>query len=327
LAAALEYHVVLLLPAIWLEAITRPGRMWRSVILQQAAISVVVVAFPLTYMVWSHAQFGFWITPPLFQFAIIPHINIGYVVSTFVSYADYLGLLMLPLSAIPIWERVRTRRAFVQTFAAAAVLFALGSFLVGDNGEMNFGPLDPYLGPRLIGGAFALFAGLFFAVLYDGIKKLGGDEEARRRMLCLAAAILGFLAVLSFPRPAQRYLLFVLPLTYLFICQRLRQRSVLAYGTTAFYLAAIVFISINQLATGIAVDDIVRQLRDRAMIDASDACNIMADAGDRFPLRGTITPKFTVISGSGPGQILHSESRPFPLIHRSYAVVPLEHTP
>ena len=149
---------------------------------------------------------------------------------------------------------------------------------------MNFGPLDAYLTPRIVGGCFALCAGLLPLCIVDAIQSDRANLASRRYMICLAAGIFLFIGALSFTRPAQRYLLFVLPLAYCFVARAMAGRRLIAALVIVLSIAINGFIYANQLAKGQASAEMMKQITGDGYLPFTDAGALILQDGDQFPL-------------------------------------------
>jgi hypothetical protein len=324
IAVTLKYHVVTLLPLLWLEAITRPDRGFKTAFQQMSLVTIAVLVIPALYVYAVKQEFGFWLTPPPFQNGHSLTFRFSFAVSNFISYAGYLALLLLPLSLLPLWKRIRTPAELAKILAAAVVLFLAGYFLIESNAEMNFGPLDAYLSAHFVGGIFCVSASLFFLVMKDGLSVLRDDNEVHRILVCIMLGIVIFIGVLSFTRPAQRYLLFVLPLAYLFIASYLNTRKTLTVIIIFLCMLTNVYITLSQYATGQAALALTQRISESGLIAVTNPEAILGDTGNAFPVNARMNKKYIVIVGQSPRQLFYAESSPAPFIHKVFSVVPQE---
>lgn len=321
LAIILKYHAALLLPLIWLEGLTRPdtppARRWGGVALTTAAI----VIWPLLYLAVIRATYGFWIAPPQFQSIHRLLITPAFVATNVVAYAGYLALLLMPLPLLALWRRRHSSAVWAVALVGGAALFVAGALVLVPNGEMYFGPLDRYLAGAVVGGVFAVCAGLFVVTATEGVATARRGEADLRLVVCLILGLVAVIGVLSLTRPAQRYLLFLLPLAYLFVAPLLARRKVLAGLVIAVSLALDLFVAANQLATGRAAAAMVALLADSGRLAETDAGALAPQVGDRFPLRPAAPPLYTVVEGRAPGALAIVESAPVPFAHKVYSLV------
>jgi hypothetical protein len=141
----------------------------------------------------------------------------------------------------------------------------------------------------------------------------------------LTAGILVFVGILSGTRPAQRYLLFVLPLLYFFVPGILRASKVLTWVTLGCYVAINGFIALSQIATGNAAAELTQKIAAAGLIEDTDPGAIAGHTGNQFPadsLTDSTTKKYTVIAGTSSTQLFFAESRPAPFVRKVYSLVP-----
>jgi hypothetical protein len=239
-----------------------------------------------------------------------------------VGYVAYLFLLLLPYSLRAIWTRVNTARKALITLGAAIVIFALGAYGVTVGAEMRFGPLDAYVSPRIYSGVFLVFAAI--CVLWG--KEVWADTattSGRRYLFCMLLGVAMFIGILSLARPAQRYLLFVLPLSYFFVITRGRTEKFLNGIAILFYAVLILFITLNQAATGAVSQKMLQQIIARGLLnDTYPGAILLGSVGDRFPdLDEESTKRYTVIAGSNPKAIVTVEDHPVPMVHKVLSLV------
>ena len=326
LAIIMKYHAVLLLPLVWLEELSRPGVNLKNALVRLCAISCAILVGPAIYIVVVKQSLGFWLTPPLYQRILHPLLAPTFVITNFVSYSGYFGLLLIPFSFLPLWKLAHSRSGIVKIIGAGLLLFTLGFFIVVPNGEMNFGPLDAYLTPHIVGACFALCAGLLPLCIADGIQRESANPSNRRYKICLAVGIFLFIGVLSFTRPAQRYLLFVLPLAYVFVARAMVGRKLMAALVIVVSIALNGYIYVNQLAKGQASAEMMRQITDDGYLPLTDPGPLLLQDGDQFPLQYDAPNRYIVVQGKAADAIVTVNKRPLPLVHKAYSLV-LESSP
>src|SRR5262249_17386324 len=141
-------------------------------------------------------------------------------------------------------------------------------------------------------------------------------RPARRYFLCIFLGVAIYIALLSFTRPAQRYLLFVLPLAYLFLMSKPRAGKYLTATAISIYAVLIVFITLNQIATGAVAQKMVQQLSARGWMADTDPGALIGTVGDLFAdQEGQATHKpYIVVPGRSPVAIFTMESHPAPFV-------------
>src|ERR1039458_6389137 len=121
-----------------------------------------------------------------------------------------------------------------------------------------------------------------FILLSKDILLNTNTPSARRYILCMVLGIFIFVAILSLTRPAQRYLLFVLPLAYFFVMTKSRSGKYITGTTILVYVILILFITLSQVATGAVAQNMVQQINARGLLDDTEAGYLMGNAGNRF---------------------------------------------
>ncbi len=329
IAITLKYHAALLLPLVGLEILTRPGVNIRKALLRFSIIVALTLVIPGLYILLAKRLYGFWFVPPKFRAIHEVNLNLISIVMNMIGYAAYLSLLLLPYSLAAVRKRVNTFRRALITLGAGSVIFVAGVYCVRVGTEMRFGPLDAYINPRIYNGVFLVFAAIFVLLSKD-ILQDAATASARRYLLCIFLGVSIFVAILSFTRPAQRYLLFVLPLSYFLVMTRSRSGKYITGATILVYAMLILFITLNQVATGAVVQEMVRQIDARGLVgDTVPGKVILGSAGNLFPdqANGTAPKHYTVIAGNSPKAIVTVESHPAPLVRKVLSLVRSEDAP
>jgi hypothetical protein len=310
-AITLKYHSLLFLPLTWMLDAQQSATMHR--IVRIAVTTVVILAAPLVYVFIIHANFGFWFTPrnELLKLSFEP----APAIANLTCYAGYLALLALPYSMLAV---LRYTRLNVRILALGAGAFAIGFFFLAPNGEMNLGPFEGVMDKRAVNGILAAGSLVFVLALAAGLK----EHKSSGAAVNLAVIILIYIGTLAFVRPAQRYLLFVLPFFYLLIIPA-------ADGLRAALLAIAIYVPINvvlllnQIATGEAATDLTNKIEACGLLTASEPGNIIGTTGDRFPFNSE-TAKFKVTIGRPKNAILSAEASYALVFRKVYSLVPLE---
>lgn len=333
-AITLKYHAAFLLPLLWLHALSQENHSTDQLVsnLVNAGLKTALACLlPAGYLILVKQTLGFWITPPAFQAALEVKLSLAFWLTNLVSYLGYLGLLLLPFTAFTFTRCLFAPRALLLLLAVCATLFATGYTVLTPQGEMNFGPLDQYLNARLVNGALCMLAGLLCLAAIDNIHRTPTTptttttrkDDTKRLLLVLCGACLAYLAILAVSRPSQRYLLFILPITYLLVPQGIEKlRKPLVAATLVAFVTMNVFVGIKQYATGTASDTVVRMLQQQGLLEATDPGIIEGHAGNLFPLDSTRETNYIVVPGKHAEAIMYAEHEALPHIKQSYSVVP-----
>jgi hypothetical protein len=231
IAAVTKYHAALLLPFVPLGPNSNQSLKLRAFLFVIAGSAAVIAL--LIYNLIIFQRFGFWITSPQFLVQLSP--TSAHIFNNFVRCTGYLALLSLPFSVQAAFRRSATPLAIKVSVVAAA--FALGLLMPPSAGELGFGPLDRWISEVLSGAVLAAAMAVLLLAFLDAWR----DRVDRSTIL----TILVFIAVLSVSRPAQRYLMFVMPFLYLHIAKRVPIGR-FAIPALAAFLLFDVFIAINQ---------------------------------------------------------------------------------
>src|SRR5664280_1846036 len=328
IAITLKYHAALLLPLVGLETLTRPGADIRKAFLRYSFIVALILVIPTAYIILAKQLYGFWFLPPAFRAIHGANLNLISIVMNMIGYAGYLSLLLVPYSLGAIWERVNTTRKALITLVATIAIFIAGVYGVRLGEEMRFGPLDAYINPRIYSGALLVFAAILILLSKDILLNTT-TPSARRYILCMVLGIFIFVAILSLTRPAQRYLLFVLPLAYFFVMTKSRSRKCITGTTILLYGMLILFITLSQVASGAVAQSMVQQITARGLLDDTEAGDLIGSAGNRFPdqVNGAAHKHYAVIAGNSPKAIVTVESHPAPLVRKVLSLVRCEDAP
>lgn len=326
LATVVKYHAILLLAGVTTEiAIRRRAQIGRMFV-EWAAATVPALAVLGIYLLAVKIKFGFWLAPP--HFVQVHGLNLAVGPDNVVSYAGYLILITVPLSLTIPWRRaMESKSRCAAAILLLAVAFVLGYFFLSDNGEMNLGPLDRYVSKAVANGALAMFAAVLPIRLAVGVTRPLFATRAAELWLGLAATILLFILTLSPTRPAQRYLLFVIPLFYFFLLARPRHHRATIAATILFSIALDGYILLNQAASGVASEEMAQRIGALGLLSSTDPGPIEGNVGNRFfPYRNE--PKsFAVVAGDiddNIAEVRYSVLPGVPFISKSYSLVRLQ---
>lgn len=166
------------------------------------------LVFILIYFFWFHSKYGF----------VISEINGNVIetkfynyISTFLYYLGFIFIFVTPINIINL-------NFFEIKYKFHLLIITLIMFYIGYSnplmrGEMNFGNLFIINTNMLKGLLFALstFSLITFFLSYNNLK-----SKIKTYYIYFLITSLLYICILSFYRPAQRYLLVLLPFFYLF---------------------------------------------------------------------------------------------------------------
>jgi hypothetical protein len=270
-------------------------------------INTSILAF---YLFHVKTNFGFWFTPLKFQHQF--QVNISNLVNNFILYSGFLGLLVLPTSFISKDFILCLRKYWKEFVFIVFVLFFFATTFFLDQGELNLGPLDAYLDEKfriLILSLLVLMPLGFFMILTK-------DRSFRWR---LGAAISFVLFFLSCSRPAQRYLLFVIPFFILFIPESILRSRIVILTTALLFILTNSFIELSRFATGSASQLMVNRLDREGKLLQTNPGVIEAHAGGKFFNSKDASKSYIVVSGSSQNAIF-SESSGYGFYKKTYSL-------
>jgi hypothetical protein len=297
-------------------------------LLLECAISALPAVFVVAlYLIIARNAFGFWVTPPTYQQMLAVNLSNG--INNFVSYAGYLVLITLPLPLAllyPVAPAARTPIEYAVAFLLLLAASCAGYFLLVDTGEMNFGLLDAYIDKRVANGALAVLSVIAAAGLVINVRRSPPGSEEHAYIDGLAAGVVLFILALSFTMPAQRYLIFVVPLFLLLILPRASSYRWIVAVAVLLSVALDLYITLNQVVSGTASVEMLRRIVDLGLLSKTSPEAIAPHVGGFFfPYRKD--DKYFVVVAGDRSDKLASASSVFPLvpfISRTYSLVPLE---
>ena len=96
-----------------------------------------------------------------------------------------------------------------------------------------------------------------------------GDDETRINLV----VVLTFIIILSFARPAQRYLMFIVPLWGILICNNIQIRRIFMVGYICLLISINTILTFNQVSTSKISNSRLR-VSLRALFGISDLCDL-----------------------------------------------------
>ncbi len=325
LAAVLKYHAILLLPGVAVEIAIRRTPQFKRMLIEWTVAAAPALIVLGAYLLAVRIEFGFWLAPPLF---VQRHgLNLADWPDNVLGYAGYLILITIPLSLAIPWPPSRN---FSTRYSAATLLltaaFVLGYFFLSDRGEMNLGPLDRYISKSVVNGALAMLSAILPIRLAMAVNVPTNSARVMALSVGTATTIVLFILALSPTRPAQRYLLFVIPLFYFFLLAPPRHHRMTIMGAILFSVVLDVYILLNQVASGVASEEMVQRIAALGLLSTTDPGLIEGNVGYRFfPYRDE-QKSYAVVAGDVVGAIAEVHYSVFPgvpFIGKSYSLVRL----
>ena len=319
-AILLKYHAVFFLLVVCLYWIfnEKSHRVLPKVGLYCTLASLI----PATYIIFAKINFGFWITPP--QWLKVHQFTAGGLAANFLTYCAYSTLLILPFSAVLFLNEIKSsfqhKRWGVFIGIASITLISL---LASDvHGEMNFGPLDPYINPKVFLLISGFVTAVFVLILYKLISDSGNSSESNI-FKAISLGILIFICLLSFTRPSQRYLLFILPVLYLAIMAspKMKIPKYLAILTGSVYLSLSAFATTYQFVVGNAAQEMALKIEEAGLTGSTHPGAIEPHVGGFHFAREQKRAKYKIVQGTHDDAIIMVKKSAFNMVNRSYSLI------
>ncbi|SVA43754.1 uncharacterized protein METZ01_LOCUS96608, partial [marine metagenome] len=230
-AAFLKYHSIVVSGGYWgirfLDSLyKRKSVAWLDKNLLAGAVSICgLIAFFLIY----YRVFGIWISPDKFKHPF-SYLN---ATNNFFSYGFYLAsMFFLTIPYLLLNTPWRWQLAVIMISIPLAILNQ-------NKGEMDFGSLNLLLGEHVI--LLIKIVGFWNFLLC--CKIFWNDDKSRILLL----TVLLYMVLLSMTRPAQRYLIFVIPFWAIMICLRLEIHRVVQVGYVLILCGLNLFTTLYQV--------------------------------------------------------------------------------
>ena len=311
-AILVKYHALLMAPGFiyifWCQNECQFNRAW---VKKCGQFFLLPLLGFFTYLWVIYNQYGFFLAPDNHS-----QLEFGFAnfIKTFSLYASYLGILLGPLALVSI---LSVRKNWSEKWWVLLVAgLGLGVWtrinpFGFQGGEMNYGPLDGLLNGSLVFLVKGL-GGIFFCFLvFDCFFEANKNKNAVAGFILTVC--LPFLLICSATRPAQRYLVFLIPLIFYFLVfYKLQGRiffsSVLGWGTVAVFVLANIFAVNYQVAQARASDNMAQWLIENKMIEQTHPGSIYSNSGQYFTAFVGSPKTHRVLESSGDVKTsLHSE--------------------
>lgn len=278
-SVVLKYHSILLLPVVFLFRWKKELKLSNFFSFDFLLVLFSILLLPILYVIYIKFKFDFLFTPPSFQSAHA--IKLDFMVTNFISYLGYLILLTFPISIykfIEVFYRLELSR---KLFVIITVVLSFGiGFTIHPQGEMNFGSLDSYIDHRLIGSLFSVLFVVFMVLLIYFIRQF--RFENMKNIVIIYVTILLFMFALSFTRPAQRYLIFILPLFLLVLFYKTNLSKLIFYMSLVVFMVLNVYMNINQFLIGSTSQAMVKELIQKNLIAETYPNELNSHVGNYF---------------------------------------------
>jgi len=296
-AAVFKYHALCLL--VFLVALLLPNEdrcLAIKKIIVVTLISIILVGF---YLFKVNSLFGFWLTPDKYQ--TVHHLSVSSIMNNFILYTGFLGLIVLPtfLFSEIFWHAVLAKWKLV--FSCLVVVVALSFYVLQDGGELNLGPLDTVIGDKLRTVVLSLIFVATVTLIFISEEIVSKTSKTK---LTIVLALLIVLFVFSSSRPAQRYLLFVLPFFIMIIPNSIVMSRKIVFATVGLFILGNTFIEYSRWATGTAANLMVKQLKSQHLIQHTSPGVIEPHVGNHFYTSRQSDKLYVVAAGKSNDAII-----------------------
>jgi len=165
-----------------------------------------------TYFYWSYMNFGFYLSP---------HVNVNnkqfdynalHVFSIFLYYFGILFIFILPIVSLDINSFKKINK--ISLLFLCFLFFYLGYSNNFFPGELDLGTFFSF-NKNILKGLYFVFALLIFYLFYINYKNT--SKELKKVYIIYLSMVFLYIFILSFFRPAQRYLILLIPISYIFL--------------------------------------------------------------------------------------------------------------
>tara|TARA_A100001015_G_scaffold318915_1_gene440226 strand:+ start:762 stop:2231 length:1470 start_codon:yes stop_codon:yes gene_type:complete len=168
--------------------------------------------------------------------------------NNFILYSGYISLITFPyIMYINLqYFKFRIIKKSIIYLLLNIITFLFGIFFISYSSEMNFGFLSNNIPNNLITGTLTLLAFNLIVSIFVIYFKL--NENIKSFFWIIIFSLIIFLIMLSLSRPAQRYLIYFIPLIFLILLQCVNVRILYNLNIIIFILLNIL-IFLNQYST------------------------------------------------------------------------------
>ncbi len=258
-----------------------------------SAIGVLVI-----YFLWIYRNYGIIFLPEHFKTILTFERSGTQRLMAFVLYLDFLVLFAGPLALVLLSSLfLKGRKRFwlglsvlFGTFAVTMVFFRA----VPTIGEMDFGGLGELLPPVVLLMVYAAGLWMVFLLAFSLIDAIR-DEHRRGFVALLLAISVPYLLVSAMTRPAQRYLILVLPFFLIWLVHmawQLKPRT----ARTLMVSASGLFVGLSMLgilylnAQAYAADRIGQWIVRNQLVEQTDPGILANHIGHLFALKAPANP-------------------------------------
>jgi len=234
-------------------------------------IFILIFIIPIFYFGYVKYNFNFFLIPPGYYNEL--KFNIYNFFYNFSSYVGYLNLAIFPFAMI-FFEKINILRKLILSL----FFFGIGFFFLKLNGELDMGPLSIYFKDNFFSGILFL---LSMWILFNFYKIFFYNNKQSKNIIIFA---LLFVLVLSTSRPAQRYLITIIPMLYILFFLNIKKKIFSKYT----FLSLLIYLPVNFILTANfhlnsrLSDEVLKYLRVNNYIDITNPGAVSSHIGYLF---------------------------------------------
>ena len=239
LATLLKYH------SLWFAGVSGLVAAAGSASVRQRVFGAAVIVLPsilvvAAYGVWTQTEFGFFLVPSHFKEL---HFR-GWLARIPMSFALYVSFVGFALGPVGLFAAV-TRPHRLGIIVIALLCGCLAAYATTQQiGEMNLGAASGGLASWVIKALYFAGAVLGTILLVSVVSTPFNKPEVGAVIVPLFGIVL-YLVVISFSRPAQRYLVFVLPILLALVLETTGSRLQSKLGRLSVAATVLLFLPIS----------------------------------------------------------------------------------
>ena len=262
---------------------------FKYVFSNQFLMGSIIIIGSLTFFLIYQKLYDVWIVPVKHQESL--GFSLRVLINNYFSYGFYLsGIFFLTIPAFLNTEKLKLK-----------AILLIPSILLGltnqNLGEMDFGSFQQFLGNEII----LLIKIIGFWNFLLCCQAFWKDEESRILLL----TILGYILLLSLTRPANRYLIFVVPFWAILVCQHISLSRMFWGGYVSVLAGLNLFATLYQVSNATASANMADwAIQNDVRINLGGILH--SHVGD-FSHYDPNSPLVVYLAGAQVGRILHEE--------------------
>jgi hypothetical protein len=289
-----------------------------SSLLNKASSLLFYVFLPVTtlgvYFYWINSTFQVYLLAAPFRKLLAPSRFAAQFFEIAIMYLSYLTTLLGFLALAPLlnlFQSFSRKRAVTITLITILLSGIIAPVIISFHlGEMDYGGFNHLLPSGLFAMMRASTLALSILFFIDIFQK--ALFQKNRLAAFVLSAILPYIIISSFFRPAQRYLLLILPMVFFYITiyspPKLRRINSWLIHSSIVVFAIISFIGVAYIISeGRAADNMALWIKHENYLSKTNPDAIAAHAGQYFPVSQEDSLSFKVQT-EAPASYLHKEA-------------------